>query len=422
VRISTDTTGAAGAQHATEVEPDAFAFGTKVVATFQVGRFFSGSAGAIGFAASTDAGRRWQSGLLQLPSPVASDPVVAYDALHGRWLIATLGNSGTQSVIYVSGSADGLSWDPPATAVSYPRSPVTGTTLDKEWLTCDNGPASPFRGRCYLAYTDFAHDPDPQHQGSHIAVQSSTDGGTTWSQPVLLDITANIPSPAVQPVVRPDGELVVVFFEDKIAQTIHSSDGGTTFSERERISSVSYHGRPYTPTRLRAFSLSSAAVDAGGTVYAAWLDCRFRANCATDDIVWSHSTGASGWAPVRRVPLGPLRSRTDFVLPDLAVAGKSLALTYYAVSSADCTESTCLLDVFLVTSKNAGKTWTKPRRLNAAHMRLVWLAQTVSGRMVGDYTGTVFAGKRVVSVHAQAHPPQGGRFNESIYAFSLTLP
>jgi hypothetical protein len=97
-------------------------------------------------------------------------------------------------------------------------------------------------------------------------------------------------------------------------------------------------------------------------------------------------------------------------------------LTYYAVSSADCTESTCLLDVFLVTSKNAGKTWTKPRRLNAAHMRLVWLAQTVSGRMVGDYTGTVFAGKRVVSVHAQARPPQGGRFNESIYAFSLTLP
>jgi hypothetical protein len=55
-------------------------------------------------------------------------------------------------------------------------------------------------------------------------------------------------------------------------------------------------------------------------------------------------------------------------------------------------------------------------------MRLVWLAQTVSGRMVGDYTGTVFAGKRVVSVHAQARPPQGGRFNASIYAFSLTLP
>ena len=141
-----------------------------------------------------------------------------------------------------------------------------------------------------------------------------------------------------------------------------------------------------------------------------------------DDIVWTRSTAAGGWAPVRRVPLGPLRAPTDFVLPDLAVSGNRLALTYYALSAADCTESTCLLDAFLVTSTNAGTTWSKPRRLNAAHMRLTWLAQTVTGRMVGDYMGTVFAGKRVVSVHTQARAPKGGRFNESIYAFSLTLP
>ena len=42
--------------------------------------------------------------------------------------------------------------------------------------------------------------------------------------------------------------------------------------------------------------------------------------------------------------------------------------------------------------------------------------------MVGDYTGTVFADKRVVSVHVQARARVGGRFNEATYAFSMNLP
>jgi hypothetical protein len=54
-------------------------------------------------------------------------------------------------------------------------------------------------------------------------------------------------------------------------------------------------------------------------------------------------------------------------------------------------------------------------------MRLPWLAQTATGRMLGDYVATVFAGKRVVSVHTQARAPRAGRFDEAIYAFSLTL-
>src|SRR5439155_8971191 len=92
VRVSTDATATPMAQHATEVEPDAVAAGSKVVATFQVGRFFGGAAGAIGFSTSTNAGRTWHSGLLPSltqastppgPAASASDPVVAYDALHG---------------------------------------------------------------------------------------------------------------------------------------------------------------------------------------------------------------------------------------------------------------------------------------------------------------------------------------------------
>ena len=437
VRIAIDGTATPGAQHATVVEPDAVAVGSRVVATFQVGRYFGGSAGAIGFATSTDTGRTWRSGLLpgitQVtstpgPSNAASDPSVAYDAAHGRWLIATLVNTNDESAIYVSGSADGLTWEGPHTAVSYP--PETrgeGTAVDKEWITCDNRAASQLRGRCYLAYTDLAHNTQPNEEGGNIAVQSTVDGGITWSQPVLLPVDADSVSPGVQPVVRPNGELVIVFFEDGLVSAVRSTDGGATFAPRERVAALTFHRRPGTRTRLRGFSLPTATVDAAGTVYAAWPDCRFRAQCRADDIVWSRSTGPGRWTSPRRVPLGPL-GRREFTIPDLAVdpgssgARARLALTYYTLNNADCTEANCILDTYLVISRTAGLRWARPRRLNPQRMRLTWIAPTNSGRMVGDYTGTVFSGKRVVSVHVQARAPRGGTFNEPAYAYVLTLP
>jgi hypothetical protein len=426
VRISSDTTSTAGAQHATQVEPDAAAAGSRIVATFQVGRFFGGGATAIGFARSTDAGRTWRRGLLSAYPGAAnpSDPIVARDALHGRWLISTLVPSAAgRSAVAVYGSANGLTWEAPIIAASYPQTGGDeGTAVDKEWITCDNGTASPHRGTCYLAYSDFAHETPDDPEGSHVAVQSSTDSGRTWSAPVLIEVHATSVSPGVQPVVRPNGELVVVFFEDGLAEAVRSNDGGATFSERERVSSVGIHPRPVTPTRLRSFTLPTATVDAAGVVYVAWSDCRFRNGCATNDIVWSRSTAPGVWTPIRRVPLAPLTSQLDLTLPDLAVSGRRLALAYYAVSSPDCTETNCLLNAYVITSSTAGARWSKPRRMNPTRMRLTWLAQTVSGRMVGDYTGVVFSGKRVVSVHVQARAPRAGQLNEAVYGYALTMP
>ena len=58
VRLSTDAFTNPGSQHATEVEPGAFAFGSTIVTAFQVGRIFGGGASDIGFATSTNAGKR----------------------------------------------------------------------------------------------------------------------------------------------------------------------------------------------------------------------------------------------------------------------------------------------------------------------------------------------------------------------------
>jgi hypothetical protein len=418
VRVAVDRTATSLAQHATIVEPDAVASGTRIVSTFQVGRYFGGSSGRIGFARSTDAGRTWRSGLLPgvgVPSSQASDPVVAFDALHGTWLITSLVNTESTSSLAILRSADGLAWTGPFTAIAYPREESgEGTALDKEWLTCDNGP-SPFAGRCYLAYTDLAHPNAAGRLEPKLGVQSSSDGGLTWSTPVLLDVEAEQVSPAVQPVVRPNGELVVVFFEDGIVEAVRSNDGGATFTPRERVSNLQVAStRP-----LRGFSLPTATVDREGNVYAAWPDCRFRSTCTRNDIVWSRSGAAGVWTPVGRMPLGAVRTAPNFTIPDLTVdpaSANRLGLTYYALSASG------LLDTYLVTSRNAGRTWSKPRRLNPARMRLTWIAQTSSGRMVGDYMGTVFSGSRLVAVHVQARTPRAGRLNEALYAASIPRP
>src|SRR5205085_483467 len=160
IRLSTDRLSTVGAQHATQVEPHAAAAGSTAVGLFQVGRFFDGGAAAIGFASSHDGGRTWRSGLL--PSLTtssappgtatrATDTAVAYDGLHGRWLAESLTLSDRSTGVVVSASNDGVTWEPPVTVVSHPR-PGRGeesTSLDKSWIACDDGAASPFRGRCY---------------------------------------------------------------------------------------------------------------------------------------------------------------------------------------------------------------------------------------------------------------------------------
>src|SRR5262249_2168614 len=95
-KLSADPFANSTSQHRTEVEPDTFAFGSTIVATFQVGRFFDGGASDIGWATSTDGGSTWSNGFLPGitkfqdagPYDRVSDPSVAYDARHDVWLIS----------------------------------------------------------------------------------------------------------------------------------------------------------------------------------------------------------------------------------------------------------------------------------------------------------------------------------------------
>src|SRR5215213_6661939 len=119
----------ADSQHRTAVEPDTFAFGSKLVVAAQIGRFFDGGASGTGFATSTDNGATFTQGHLpgltnQAPFATgtfdrATDPVVAYDAANGVWMISSLGLTEAGGLlgaaVVVNRSTDGLNWDAPVT-------------------------------------------------------------------------------------------------------------------------------------------------------------------------------------------------------------------------------------------------------------------------------------------------------------------
>jgi hypothetical protein len=162
-------------------------------------------------------------------------------------------------------------------------------------------------------------------------------------------------------------------------------------------------------------------MDAAGRVYTVWQDCRFRSNCAANDLVMTTSTDGIHWSAVQRVPIDSVTSNIDHFLPGLAIepgtSGTSahLGLTYYFYPDAGCTKSTCQLEEGYVSSPNGGVSWTAPTTL-AGGMSLSWFPITNQGFMPGDYESLAFVNGQAFPVLAVATAPSGTTLNVTMQA------
>jgi hypothetical protein len=417
-QISADPYTNPGSQHLTEVEPHTYAFGSTIVSTFQVGRFFGGGASNIGWATSTDDGASWVNGFLPGitkfegggPYDRVSDPAVAYDAAHDVWMISSLALTDVPFVrgaaVLVSRSIDGgLTWANPVTVASG----GSGANLDKNWTVCDNSLASPFFGNCYTEWDDNG-------AGNLIKMSTSDDGGATWS-PALTTADSASGLGGV-PVVQPNGTVVVPYSGNfGSVRSFISNNGGINWSATVLVSSVQ---RRAIAGGLRAPPLPSAQVDGDGKVYVAWADCRFRAGCSSNDIVISASMDGLAWTAPFRVPIDDPSSPVDHFIPGLGVDPASsglavhLALAYYYYPNASCSAADCQLLAGMATTPDGGFSWVITQ-LTDTPMNLAWLASTSQGPMVGDYISTSHASNGTAHpVIAVANPPSAA-FDEGMY-------
>jgi len=411
-QISSDPFIVGPGQHATEVEPHMLANGSTLVAAFQTGRIAPGGSTDIGWATSTDGGKTWSRGFLPGltkgegtgPYDAASDPAVAYDAKHNVWMIASLpiSNTAQTPAVVVSRSTDGgFTWQHPVSV--YP----TALSSDKNWIVCDSWSSSPYYGNCYMEWDDPSN-------GDLILMSTSTDGGQTWGPPLqTLNHAAGIGG---QPLVQPNGT-VVVPIETNFMSAFTSTNGGASWSIPRAIGVIQTHT---DAGGIRSGPLPSAAIDGAGTVWVVWEDCRFRAQCYTNDLVYSTSTDGVHWTTVKRVPIDSTTSLADHFIPgigiDTATSGTTahVAIHYYYYSNTNCSTSSCRLFVGYISSPNGGSTWSAPLRL-AGPMNLTWLPNSQNGLMVADYIATAFSNGIAHGVFAVAATKSGNTFNEAMY-------
>jgi hypothetical protein len=422
VQVSADPYTNAAADHATEVEPDTMAVGHTVMSVFQVGRWDNGCADDIGWALSTDAGRNWRHGYLpgltkfsRPPGPFvrASDPVVAYNAAFGEWIASSLACNGTSPkptaavpspAVEVNVSSDGVHWSKTIIVARIKK----GQDFDKDWITCDNSPASRFYGHCYVEW-------DVDNQGDLVQMSTSRDGGRSWSPATAT--STRLHATGGEPVVQRDGVVVVPILGNSGLVAFRSVNGGRTWGPAVKVASIFEH--PFGGN-LRGPFFPSAATDGSGRIYVTWPDCRFRANCASNDMVLSTSTDGVHWTPVTRIPIDPVTTAVDHLGGGLGIdqttAGRHarLALFYNFYPRANCTVNTCRLYEGYVSSTDGGARWSAPQVL-AGPMRMRQLPFAF-GFMVGDYEGAavVPGGKAFSAFAVGGIPAAGQRYNEAM--------
>jgi hypothetical protein len=412
-QISVDTYTNASSQHKTQVEPDTFSFGATIVSAQQTGRFFDGGASNIAWSTSANNGTNWTTGNLPgitkhdnpaNPYDRVSDPAVAYDAQDNVWLISTL------AILEVPGGIKGQavlssrSTDATATAWNNPVAVVTAGrngNVDKNWIACDNTATSPFYGNCYTEWDDNG-------LGNQLYMSTSTDGGLTWGR---KKTPGGFHGLGGQPVVQPNGTVIVPYFNGSQIGAFRSTNGGGKWSNAVLVANVSFHT---VAGNLRTSPLPSAEIDGSGKVYVVWEDSSFRSGGSSNDIVMSTSTDGVSWTPVVRIPIGTTGDGQDNFIPGIAVdkstsgATAHIGLTYYYYPVANCTLADCQLNVGFISSTDGGANWSAPTAI-AGPMTLSWLPDTSQGRMVGDYISTSFGSDGLAhGVFAVANVPTAG--------------
>jgi hypothetical protein len=260
------------------------------------------------FYTSFNGGKVWSSGDISTEGGdiTGSDPVSVISKKTGTVFHSSLNfaNDGSFTDVVDSRSADGgLNWTTAQVVYSSPDQSVFFN--DKEWVTVDNNPSSPYYGRVYITWTKFSDTNSP------ILMSHSSDDGLTWSPGVVISgnngsICTYQPTGGHAcdedqfsvPTVGPDGTLYVSFangqneaiwepgeqFDDQII-VVSSKDGGATWSQPVMAASLEDGSRDYpinvdgrqtiTGLQLRlGQNTSGVAGLTPGTMYVVWSDNR----------------------------------------------------------------------------------------------------------------------------------------------------
>jgi hypothetical protein len=237
----------------------------------------TGSVYGTSYLTSSDGGETWGGIANSGPGGSNSGDPAACINLAGRYFIGYIDNAYGQSVSFSDN--DGLTW----TVVKVGICPSGySSMLDKNNLTVDNSPTSPFKGNLYDGWTSFGGSDD-----SYVCVSRSNTNGVSWEpyKNVSDAITSGAQHQGVNLRTGPNGEVYALFAvyeswpNDEGAMGLaRSLDGGVTWLPATRIiSNIRGIRNTGVPENMRVNSFPSMAVDLSngpdrGAIYVVWTN------------------------------------------------------------------------------------------------------------------------------------------------------
>ncbi|MCI0488442.1 MAG: glycoside hydrolase [Blastocatellia bacterium] len=379
------------AQPETQAEPHIHANPSNpnnLLAGWQENRFSNGGARALGYGASFDGGQTWTEGLLPQmtvaaggPWEKASDPWVAFGPANRAYFASLMFNQSTpDNAVGISVSTDGgLSWGSPVEVVRSNN----GDFNDKETVTVDTFPDSPFFGNVYVTW-----DVNVARNGSTVAqrlvVARSTDGGVTFEQPVTVrNKGANI---GVIPRVAPEGTVYLVWGGGGLRSNTlklffsKSTDGGLSWTPKKKLTKIRSTDIP----NIRAGEfLPSFDIDPDtGHLYVAWQDKK-GSSIDKAKLMVSRDGGAN-WSQAVRVGDGP-DDAPEFTISVAVNRRGEVAVSYYSLRNDPA--RAFLVDQYVSISRDGGNSFEPAIRVTPASFDVRFAARAGGSFFLGDYVG-----------------------------------
>lgn len=235
---------------------------------------------------------------------------------------------------------------------------------DKEWAVID-----PRNGHIYVTWTQFdLYNSKQEKDSTHILFSRSEDDGKSWSKAERINqhggncLDDDRTVEGAVPAVGPDGEVYVAWSFDEKIWFDRSLDGGKTWLPKDRVAADQPGGWTYSiPGISRTNGLPVTVCDLSdgpnrGTIYVCWSDQR---NGEDDTDIWlvsSKDRGETWTKPLRVNDDGPGKHQFFGWLTIDQSTGK-LYIVYYDRRN----HIGMSTDVYLASSSDGGQSFVNER-------------------------------------------------------------
>jgi hypothetical protein len=297
--------------------------------------------------------------------------------------------------IFVRRTTDGVAWEPPVPVVDHVNTAIPFE--DKPWTVVDRAADSPHRGNVYVAWTrfDVYGSPDPLHR-THIWFARSRDGGRSFQPPLRISDDSGDAKDGddtvegAVPSVGPKGEVYVVWAGPKGLSFDRSDDGGWTFGTDKIISTLTGGWDIPVPGVARHNGMPVTTVDLSGSPNRGTLYVNFidERNGDTDVFLLASRDGGRTWAAPVRVNDDPKGAAQMFTWMAVDPADGSVNIVFHDRRGLAGT----MTGVTVARSVDGGKTFVNHQ------VPVEPFDCCAVSSFVGDYNGVDAFGGRVVAV------------------------